>query len=202
MTTLGTGVVVFGVVFPRMVDFDEVAAAFSNTESTDLCLIGFLLAARWAAMGGVYASVAPGVSLRRSLSLYFCGSAVATVIPGPVDLAVRYRYYRRWQQPAAEAKTSIAAAGVFTVVTRLCLLLAAVGLAVTGGSNTGTWSSSRGTFALVACTVVLIVLMAGWRWLPSSRWLGAQTTAVKVLVQRQWHAALIANAAAVSASIL
>ena len=124
------------------------------------------------------------------------------MIPGPVDLAVRYRYYRRWDRPAAEAKTSIAAAGVFTVMTRLCVLLVAVGVAVTGDRNTARWSSGTGTSAVVACILTMVAVMAGWRWLPRSRWLGAQTTDVKLLVHRQWHVALIANAAAVSASIL
>ena len=120
---------------------------------------------RWAACMRVrHTRFAP---LRPVNVAVLCGNAVATVIPGPVDLAVRYRYYRQCGIGPRRGKD--VDRGGWCVHGNDPAVRAARGRrrGRNGGPNTARWSSGTGTSAVVACILTMVAVMAGWRWLPS-----------------------------------
>jgi uncharacterized membrane protein YbhN (UPF0104 family) len=85
------------------------------------------------AQGLQTASLVTAMPARRGVLAYLGPSAVASVIPGPSDLPVRYSMYQSWGIPPNEAATAVAASGIFSVGSQL-VLPALAGVAIFLGS--------------------------------------------------------------------
>jgi len=109
-----------------------------------------------ATQGLVTSSTLPGLPVRRGVVAYLGPAAIASVIPGPSDLPVRYRIYQSWGYSSAQAALSISAGGIFSIGTKLiapvlaALVVLVTGITVSDGLNT----------TLVLAGVVLAGLIA------------------------------------------
>jgi hypothetical protein len=79
-----------------------------------------------AAQGVVTSATVPGLPVRRGVLAYLAPTAVASVIPGPSDLPLKYRMYASWGRSPSESALSVAASGIFSIGTKLVLPLLAV----------------------------------------------------------------------------
>jgi uncharacterized membrane protein YbhN (UPF0104 family) len=133
-------------------DLDQVRAALGQLSDAEW----IALACGWiiwiGAQGLQTASLVTAMPARRGVLAYLGPSAVASVIPGPSDLPVRYSMYQSWGIPPNEAATAVAASGIFSIGSQLALP-AVAGVAIFFGSV-----EVEGFAAIiVAATLVLAV---------------------------------------------
>ncbi len=170
--TILKGILVFGftafvflVLLPQYVDYREVVAslrALTLQQFITVTILGFVA---WVACGSVQAALLPGLGLRHSTLSWLAGQGVSNVIPGPVDLAVRYILYRQWGHAPEPSSMSIMLAGVFDQVAGLSMpIVAALVLGLEGES-----SRSFLLLAAVGIAAVGIVVVGGFAILRSER---------------------------------
>ena len=127
------GVVVFGVILPRVVDVNQVWATLATLTSTQLLALSAATLLAYIANAGPAKLLVPGLSWPHAIGSDLAGRAVASVIPGPTDVATRYVLYRQWQIPADAATSGIVVAAMFETLSALALpAIAAVGVLVSG----------------------------------------------------------------------
>jgi putative heme transporter len=77
------------------------------------------------------ASVVEGLPARRGALAWLGPNAVASLVPGPSDMPVRFRMFTSWGYDASAAGTGVAASGILNIGFKIILpVIAAVGLAV------------------------------------------------------------------------
>jgi uncharacterized membrane protein YbhN (UPF0104 family) len=151
---IGIAIVVFGVILPRIVNVDEIRATLSTLTGTQLLVLAAATALAYVANAGPAWLLVPGLSWPHAIGSDLAGRAVASVIPGPTDVATRYALYRQWQIPGDAATSGIVVAALFETLAALALpALAAVGLLV-GGRDLPTAA------VLVSLVSVAVLLVA------------------------------------------
>jgi uncharacterized membrane protein YbhN (UPF0104 family) len=102
-------------------DLDQIREAFrelSDAEWISL-LFGWLI---WIGTQGLQtASLVTGLPARRGVLASLGPRAIASVIPGPSDLPMRYAMYQSWGVSTNEAATAVAASGIFSIGSQLAL---------------------------------------------------------------------------------
>lgn len=135
-------------------DLAEVRAAMGQLSDAErvALLMGWLL---WIGAQGLQtASLVSKLPARRGALAYLGPSSVASIVPGPSDLPVRYSMYQSWGVSSQEAGTAIAANGIFSIGSQLALpAFAGVAIAVSGVQVAGFFS------IIVTATVVLAVVI-------------------------------------------
>lgn len=135
-------------------DLAEVRSAMSELSDAERAalLMGWLL---WIGAQGLQtASLVSKLPARRGALAYLGPSAVASIVPGPSDLPVRYSMYQSWGISNREAGTALAANGIFSVGSQLALpAFAGVAIALSGVQIAGFFS------IIVTATVVLAVVI-------------------------------------------
>jgi uncharacterized membrane protein YbhN (UPF0104 family) len=152
------GVVVFGVILPRVIHVDEVNATLATLTATQLLALAAATALAYVANAGPARLLVPGLSWPHAIGSDLAARAVASVIPGPTDVATRYVLYRQWQIPADLATSGIVVAAMFETLSSLALpLIAAVGVLLTGNvlRATAVWLSIIGVAVLVVAFLIL-----------------------------------------------
>jgi hypothetical protein len=200
IATLVIAGVAFGFVLPRVVDYRAVAHEVSRLSAPEFTVLALVMTGRWVAMGGVYASVVPGIGLARGMQAYLSCNAVMSMVPGPVDLALRYRFFQGWGRSPAEARTSIVGAGYGTLLTKLMLPIVAMVIALLAGSpfSVGTASACVGALvgvALLGVAVQRLLHRRGGR-------IAQELIGASELIRDRWPWMVLANASAVALSIL
>ena len=156
---------VFGVLLPRYVDYAEVIASLQALTPQQFALVTALAFVAWVLSSSVQAALLPGLGLRHSTISWLCGQGVSNVIPGPVDLAVRYILYRQWGHAPAPSSLSIVLAGVFDQLAGLSMpVLAVLVLAFEGEGAAGL----RG-LAILGVVVIAVIFVVGYAILRSER---------------------------------
>lgn len=135
-----------------------------------------------AAQGLVTASTIPGLPVRRGILAYLVPAAVASVVPGPSDLPVRYRMYASWGYSPADSGLAVTASGIFSIGTKLVMPVLAVVVALVGGIRLGDGVSGT----IVAAIAVLFVLVVATSVVLGSPRL---TSAVGDWLQAPWDVA-------------
>lgn len=106
------------------------------------------------AQGLQTASLVTDLPARRGVLAFVGPTAIASVIPGPSDLPVRYSMYQSWGTPAEDAATAVAASGLFSVGSQLVLPAFAGVIIVVSGIQVDGFLS-----VIVAATLVLAVII-------------------------------------------
>jgi uncharacterized membrane protein YbhN (UPF0104 family) len=122
---LSLGAVVLAIVVLARIfddlDIDQIREAFrelSDAEWISL-LFGWLI---WIGTQGLQtASLVTGLPARRGVLASLGPRAIASVIPGPSDLPMRYAMYQSWGVSTNEAATAVAASGIFSIGSQLAL---------------------------------------------------------------------------------
>lgn len=163
--SLAVLVVVFAVVLPRLVDYGDMWDAIGDLGWREVVVLLALTVVRWLTEGSTTAAVMPHLGTRRGAVAYLSSAAVASTIPGPVDLAVRYGMYRAWGFPFDQATAGVVANGVFTTFTKLGMpVLGAlfVTVTVTEAEGFGRYAL-LGLLALTVAITLLVVLVRSER---------------------------------------
>jgi putative heme transporter len=153
---IAVAVLVFGVILPRVVDVDQVRTTLATLTSTQLVALAAATALAYIANAGPARLLVPGLSWPHAIGSDLAGRGVASVIPGPTDVATRYVLYRQWEIPADAATSGIVVAAMFETLSALALpAIAAIGLLVAGNDlrASAVWLS-------IGCVAVLLVAFA------------------------------------------
>ncbi len=102
-------------------DFDEIRSALDRLSDAEWLALTFAWMIWIGSQGLQTASLVHALPARRGVLAYLGPSAVASLIPGPSDLPVRYAMYQSWGVSNAEAATAVAASGIFSVGSQLAL---------------------------------------------------------------------------------
>jgi uncharacterized protein (TIRG00374 family) len=153
-------VLVFAVILPRVVDYDQVRAALASLSTTQLIALIVATVIAYVANAAPSWILIPALTWPRAVGSDLAARAVVSTIPGPTDIATRFVLYRQWQIPAETATAGIVFAAFFETTSSLVLPLIATLAVVLTGSTTQPaviWLSVIGLVVLV----VSVVLLAG-----------------------------------------
>lgn len=110
---VGVFVFVFGIVMPRLVDYDAVRAALAALTPWQLVLLAASSIVAYVASAGPSRVLVPGLSWPHAVGSDLAARAVVSIVPGPTDVATRFVLYRQWSIPTDVASAGIALAALF-----------------------------------------------------------------------------------------
>jgi uncharacterized membrane protein YbhN (UPF0104 family) len=153
-------VLVFAVILPRVVDYDQVRAALASLSTTQLVALIVATVIAYVANAAPSWILIPALTWPRAVGADIASRAVVSTIPGPTDIATRFMLYRQWQIPAETATAGIVFSAFFETTSALVLpLIATLAVVVTGSTTEPAviWLSMIGLLVLV----VSVALLAG-----------------------------------------
>jgi uncharacterized membrane protein YbhN (UPF0104 family) len=131
---IGVLVVVFGLILPRFIDYDEVIAAFRDLTFQQLLLMTGLAVVAWAINGLPFVVLIPGLSIRRGTQSYLILGGIGASIPlGPWNMGILWVVVRGWGVGVHAATSGIGLYGVINQLGKLATpLLAWIALLAVG----------------------------------------------------------------------
>jgi uncharacterized membrane protein YbhN (UPF0104 family) len=126
--------VVFGVILPRFVDYEDVFEALLALTVPQILLMTALGIVAWFACGQLFTVLIPGLSPIRGMVAYLILSGMGASLPfGPWNMGVVWVVIRGWSFSAETATSGVALYGIINTLGRFAMpLVALVVLAVTG----------------------------------------------------------------------
>lgn len=157
---IGILVVVFGVILPRFIDYEDVIVAFRALTAGQLLLMTAFVAVAWLVSGLMFSVLIPSLSARRGTEAYLILSEIGASVPmGPWNMAVLWVVMRGWGVGIKPATSGILVYGVLNTLTRLvmpALTLFLLAIAGTGGDS----GARVAMLIAILCTVVVVVAAA------------------------------------------
>lgn len=156
---VGVLCIVFGLIMPRFIDYQQVFATLQGLTVQDFLVVGVFGVIAWVVTGAIFAMLIPGLGFVRGTEAYLILTGIGASIPlGPWNMAVLWVVIRGWGLPTAAATGGILLYGIFDQLSRFGLLVVAgVVLVIAEGLNRDV---SVATGVVVGCLVVGIVLFA------------------------------------------
>jgi putative heme transporter len=131
LVLVGLLVFVFGVVLPRLIDYDAVRAALAALTPWQLTLLVASSIVAYVAGAGPSRVLVPGLTWPHAVGSDLAARAVVSTVPGPTDVATRFVLYRQWSIPTDVASAGIALAALFETFSVFVLpLIATAGVLV------------------------------------------------------------------------
>lgn len=169
-------VFVFGWFLPRLIDYRAVLDTLLDLAAGEFLVLVALGTVRLAAEAWIYVALIPGLPLGKSLQAFLASTTVATFMPYPADLVVRFGMYRVWGIDATAAGVGIMTAGFWTIGVKLVLpVLGLIVLIVNGvASDDVVTLAFLAIGVLVAVFVVILAAVrsegssAGWAGPPQA----------------------------------
>jgi uncharacterized membrane protein YbhN (UPF0104 family) len=151
-------VLLFGVVLPQFIDYEEVWKAITSLDGRSLVLlVGMGVLSSWLE-AGIYTTLIPGLGMLAGWKAFLGGNTVAGFAPSPWDIVVRYALYRGFGVEGSVAGASVIVGGGFQVAFAIVApLLVLVGLVATGHGD----RSARVLTALAVVAVLGAVVVIG-----------------------------------------
>lgn len=182
---MAVGLVVAGFALATVfddLDLGQVADAVRGLDDAEtIALIGGTGVVVWAE-ALLTASVVPQLPARRGALAWLGPTAVASVIPGPSDMPVRYRMFTSWGYDASVAGTAVAAGALLNIALKLVLpAIAGIGIAVADIPLDGVFS----TIVTAAVVLALFIAVAAFALGSASR-----TAAMGRILDRIWQPTL------------
>jgi uncharacterized membrane protein YbhN (UPF0104 family) len=178
--------VVFAILLPQVIDYDDVIAAIVDTPPQWLLIVLLAGIVGWFAEGAATGAFLPRLGLRRGGALYLSTAAIGSSIPGPIKLAVAFRLLKDWRFTNEEAVLGLSLSGLATQASKLILpIIALAALSITG-SLPG-WGLLAA--ALLMIPVALGALVGAWvlRSEAFARRVGAFADRAGEAVMRRMH---------------
>ena len=152
---VGVLAIVFLVILPRYIDYQDVIRAFQGLSLSDVLLVAVFGVIAWFATGAVFAALIPGLGWLRGTQAWIILAGVGASIPlGPWNMAVLWVVIRGWGRGTQETTGGIALYGIFDQLSRLAMgvvgaivLVVAERAARTSGSSASRSSGSRSSRA-------------------------------------------------------
>ncbi len=147
--------VVFVVIIPRFVDYQEVLAAFQALTPPQILLMTILGLIAWFTSGLLFSALIPGLSALRGMASYLILCGIGSSVPfGPWNMGVLWVVVRGWGVANRPATSGIALYGITNELGRLALPLIAVVLLAATGELSG-----HGGAALVIAVISIIAFV-------------------------------------------
>jgi uncharacterized protein (TIRG00374 family) len=118
---VGILAVVFGIVLPRLVDYEAVRAAVAALTPWQVAILGIASLVAYVASAWPYRALVPGLSWPRAVASDLAARAVVSTVPGPTDAATRFVLYRQWSIPTDAASAGIGLAALFETLSYFAL---------------------------------------------------------------------------------
>lgn len=148
---VGVIVVVFGILLPRLIDYDAVRTAFAALTPWQLALLSAASIIAYVASSGPFRVLVPGLSWRHAVGSDLAARAVASTVPGPTDAATRFVLYRQWSISSEAATAGMVVATLFETLAYLALPVIAIALLFVGDQP----ARSDALLLALSCLVVL-----------------------------------------------
>jgi putative heme transporter len=188
-------VVVFGIMLPRLVDYETVRAAVAALTPWQVAALAVTSLLACVANAGPYRILVPGLSRARAVGSDLAARAIVSTVPGPTDVATRFLLYRQWSIPTDAASAGIGLAGLFEALSFFALpLIAFPGLLVLDHPtrSEGMVLVLIGLVVLAAATVLLATLVRSEDLaLRIGRWLDTTATRVWTLFRKTPPAGIV-----------
>jgi len=173
---LAVVIFIFGFVLPSVIDYETVFEVLKNLEPQDYFIMlaaGLLL---YIPEGALYASIMPGMGLRRGMSAWVGSTAVSTTIPG-ADLVVRFGMYRSWGFGVERTMLGIFLSGLFDNIVKFSLPALAVIVFALSGQDLGefVWFAIIAVGVLIVGAVVVVGMVRSEQF---TQWLAERTEAI------------------------
>lgn len=136
---VGVLAVVFLVILPRFIDFQEVAQALQGLSIQDFLVVGVFGLIAWVLTGLIFTALIPGLGPVRGLEAYLILTGIGASIPlGPWNMAVLWVVIRGWGRPVSTTTGGILLYGIFDQLSRFGLMfIAGIVLLVAEAANRG-----------------------------------------------------------------
>lgn len=121
------GIIVFGVIFPQLVDWDTVFDVLGAVSGWEIALLVGLGLVRFVPAGWIYALVLPGLGLRRGMTSWVGTTALSSSTPG-FDIPLRFGMYASWGYPVERTTSAMFLSGIVEMATKYTLAVVGVGL--------------------------------------------------------------------------
>lgn len=143
-------------------DPQEILDALRSLDDAEIISL-FAMWMLWIAAQGLQtASLITGLPVRRGVLAFLAPAAVASVVPGPSDLPVRYRMLTGWGRDRTEATLAVGAGGLFSIGIKLVLpVIAAIGLLVSDAPIDGTLRTIVVIALVVGAVLVAVAVVLG-----------------------------------------
>jgi len=174
---VGVLIVVFLVILPRYIDYQEVAAAFAALTLGQVAVMTVLGVIAWFVSGLVFCALIPGLSIIRGPTSWLILSGIGSSVPfGPWNMGVLWVVVRGWGIANIPATSGIALYGIVNELSRLFLpLFAVIVLAATGDLTSAQNADKAWAIAIlsaIAFVVVTALIIAVVRSERAADWLG------------------------------
>ncbi len=123
---VGVLVVVFGLILPRFIDYQQVVAALQGLTLEDFAIVSVFGLIAWLLTGAIFAALIPGLGVLRGLQAYLILTGIGASIPlGPWNMAVLWVVIRGWGRPVATTTGGILLYGILDQLSRFALMFIA-----------------------------------------------------------------------------
>lgn len=126
LLALGIAVVVFGVVFPRLIDWDVVLEVLRDVSGWEIALLVILGLVKFLPSGWLYSLVLPGLTLARGVASWIATTALASSTPG-FDIPLRFAMYASWGYSPERTTSAAFLSGIVEMSTKYTLAVVGVG---------------------------------------------------------------------------
>ena len=158
---VGVLVLVFLVILPRYIDYQEVAAAFQALTLGQIAVMTVLGVIAWLVSGLVFCALIPGLSIIRGPMSWLILSGIGSSVPfGPWNMGVLWVVVRGWGVANIPATSGIALYGVVNELSRLFLPLFAVALLAATGAMAGVSNADTAWVIAVISAIAFVVATA------------------------------------------
>jgi uncharacterized membrane protein YbhN (UPF0104 family) len=165
--------VVFGLILPRFVDYEEVFKALAALTPPQILVMTILGIIAWFVCGQLFTVLMDGITPLRGMESYLILSGIGSSIPfGPWNMGVVWVVFRGWGISFRDSTSGIALYGIINSLGRFALpVIAIIVIGATGGlSGERPWaviiSVISGVIFFVAAGIMLAVVqsdkMADW----------------------------------------
>ncbi len=147
--------VVFGVVLPSIISYEEIFDSISQITGVQFVALGALVAVRALTEGLTNTSNIRELSVGQGTTAHVGSSGIRATIPGPFDVATRVSMYTTWGVPGESIGIGLATGSLFFFLSTLSLPVVAVALVVAESRI-----DSTAVTALVLAGVLALVVVA------------------------------------------
>jgi uncharacterized membrane protein YbhN (UPF0104 family) len=118
--------VVFGLILPRFIDYQQVVEALQGLTVQDVLVVSVFGLIAWVLTGAIFTALIPGLGIIRGLQAYLILTGIGASIPlGPWNMAVLWVVIRGWGRPVATITGGILLYGIFDQLSRFGLMFIA-----------------------------------------------------------------------------
>ncbi|HEY7133272.1 MAG TPA: lysylphosphatidylglycerol synthase domain-containing protein [Candidatus Limnocylindrales bacterium] len=153
--------VVFGLILPRFVDYQEVAQSLAALSIQQIVVMTVLGLIAWFVCGQLFTVLTPGITPLRGMVAYLILSGIGSSIPfGPWSMGVVWVVFRNWRISFQDSTSGIALYGIINTLSRFALPIFAIGfILMTGELGTGRRAALVISIISGAIFVIAVIVM-------------------------------------------